>query len=581
MSQLNSPTAQQLSPTMVVVGVVAQGEMATKTEITITEEEMAVSNIITETKSPQTKGRYFWAVIFSLCLIGFTAPLDGTIIVIALPHITNDLSLGDKYIHVGNCFVFAQTVVQPAIAQLCDIFGRRWPLIISVIIFAIGSGIAGGANNSDILILGRTLQGLGSGGIMLLIELIICDLVPMRERGKYFGIVLSTSALGTIVGPALGGVLGTANWRWCFYLNLPICGVVIFILVFFLRIKHISTHTWSSIFTQIDWTGNFIFIGSTTALLIGLTFGGTVFEWSSWRIVLPIIIGCLGWILFHVYEYKIRDTNPCIPPRVFSNRTSLAAYYMIFVTSLLIQWVCFYWPVYFMAVRGASLTQTSVNFLPYVLLLIPGSAVVGVILSKTGYYRPLHLVGFILGTLGPGLNVLLDQNTHAGIWATIQIIDALGRACIIPTTLPAVLASLSESDVASATGVYSFLRSFGYVWGITIPGIIFKNRFDQLSYTITDPAVREALSNGRAYGLSTGDFIQTLSPETKSQVLQVYLEALKLVWYGAVAFGASGLIAVAIEKHVPLRTELETQYGLDDDEKSNDSDQQRQAAAAC
>lgn len=516
-----------------------------------------------DTAQPETrKSPTFWLVIASLCLIAFIAALDGSIIAIALPQISSLLQIGDKYVAVANCFVFAQTVIQPGVAQLCNIFGRRWPMIITVCIFALGSGVAGGANDTATMIAGRTVQGLGSGGIMLMVELIVCDMVPLRERGKYLGIVLSTSALGAIVGPVVGGAIVERDWRWCFYLNLPICAVVIPILLSGFRIKHIST-SWKEVFAQVDWAGNVIFIGSITSLLIGLTFGGTVYPWSSWRIILPIILGCAGWTCFHIYEYFIKDANPCVPPHVFCNRTSAAAFYMIFVTSMLLQWVCFFWPVYFLAIRGTSLVQTGVKFLPFTFFLIPGSAVAGIILSKTGRYRRLHAIGFVLSTLGPGLNTLLGRDTPAGGWAMLQIVDALGRAFILPTTLPAVLASLPEKDVASATGVYSFLRSFGFVWGITVPGIMFNNRFSELSYRISDAVVREALSDGKAYQLASGPYVQTLPPTVRSEVLGVYLEALKAVWLGAMAFGASGLIAVAVEKHVPLRTELETQYGLE------------------
>ncbi len=515
------------------------------------------------TPEPDKKTTAFWLVIASLCLIAITSSLDGSIIAIALPHISSSLNIGNKYVEVANCFVFAQTVVQPGVAQLCDIFGRRWPMIISVCIFALGSGVAGAANDTATLIAGRTVQGIGSGGIMLLVELIVCDMVPLRERGKYLGIVLSASALGSIVGPIVGGALADRSWRWCFYLNLPICALVLPILVVFLRIKHL-TSPWKTFITRMDWTGNTIFIGSITSLLIGLTFGGSVHPWSSWRIIVPITVGCVGWATFHVYESFIKEANPCLPSHIFSNRTSAAALYMNFLTAMLLQWVCFFWPVYFLAIRGTSLTQAGINFLPFMFFLIPGSAIAGVILSKTGHYRLLHAIGFMLSTLGPGLNTLLDRDSHAGMWAMLQIVDALGRSLVLPTTLPAILASLPEKDVAAATGAYSFLRSFGFVWGITIPGILFNNRFNELSYQISDPVVRETLGGGRAYEFATGPYVQTLNPDLKSEVLNVYLQALKVVWYGAMAFGASGLIAVAIEKHVPLRTELETNYGLEE-----------------
>ncbi|KAK6836798.1 MFS general substrate transporter [Apiospora arundinis] len=515
------------------------------------------------------KGAAFWLVIALLCLIALTASLDGSIIAIALPHISSTLRIGDKYVEVANCFVFAQTVVQPGVAQLCDIFGRRWPMIVSVAVFALGSGIAGGANDTATMIAGRTVQGLGSGGIMLLVELIVCDMVPLRERGKYLGIVLSTAALGSILGPVVGGAIAERAWRWCFFLNLPICGLVLPVMFFLLRIKHIPT-SLEDLRSKVDWVGNTIFIGSIVSLLIGFTFGRTVHPWSSWRTIVSIVVGCLGWAGFHVYEHSIKHANPCVPPHLFHNRTSAAAFYMIFVTSMLLQWVCFFWPIYFMAIRGASLLQTGVNFMPFMFLLIPGSAVAGIVLSNTEHYRGLHLLGFVLSTLGPGLNTFLGTHTHAGGWAMLQIVDALGCACILPTTLPAILASLPERDVAAATGVYSFLRSFGYVWGITIPGIIFNNRFAQLAPgRISDPTAREMLGSGRAYELASGPYVQTLEPGVQTEVRGVYLDVLKAVWLGAMAFGATGLIAVAVETHVPLRTELETEYGLAD-QKSKD-----------
>ncbi|KAF1845153.1 major facilitator superfamily MFS_1 [Cucurbitaria berberidis CBS 394.84] len=517
--------------------------------------------------TPKPKGLAFWLVIFSLCLIAFTSSLDGSIIAIALPEISTALSSDDKYIGIANCFVLAQTVVQPAFAQFCDVFGRRWPMITAVVIFAVGSGIAGGANDTTTMIAGRTIQGLGSGGIMLMVELIVCDLVPLKERGTYLGVVLSVAALGAIAGPIVGGALAEKDWRWCFFINLPICALVLPILVVFLRIRHHKI-SWSQLLTRIDWTGNVIFIGSICALLLGLVYGGTIYPWSSWRIITPLVLGTMGWVGFHFYETKCQ--NPCVPPRVFANRTSSAAFYMIFVTSMALQWVCFFWPVYFMAVRGTSLMGTGVNFMPFMFLLIPGSAVAGIILSKTGHYRRLHLIGFVLSTIGPGLNTLLTADTHAGIWATFQIIDAVGRAMILPTTLPAALAALTEEDVAAATGVYSFLRSFGYVWGVTIPGIIFNNYFDRNRFKISDPTVREALKGGSAYQFATGPFIHSLPIVTRTQVFTVYLSALKAVWFAAMAFGASGFIAVALEKHVPLRTSLDTQYGLDAEGKRQD-----------
>ncbi|KAF7938800.1 uncharacterized protein EAE98_001138 [Botrytis deweyae] len=159
-----------------------------------------------EESMPNTpKSLQFYLILFSFSFISFVAALDGSIIATALPKITNDLSAADNYVWIANSFLIAQTVVQPLCAQICNIFGRCAPI-----------GIAGGSNSSTMLIAGRTVQGLGSGGIMMLVELIICDIVPLRERGKYLGIVMSSTAIAAILGPAVGGALATVNWRWLF-----------------------------------------------------------------------------------------------------------------------------------------------------------------------------------------------------------------------------------------------------------------------------------------------------------------------------------------------------------------------------
>ncbi|KAF2115748.1 MFS general substrate transporter-like protein [Lophiotrema nucula] len=508
----------------------------------------------------------FYLILISLSFICFLSSLDGSVIATALPQITHDLSGADNYVWIANSFLVAQTVVQPPCAQVCNIFGRRWPMIILIAVFALGSGVAGGAKDTTTMIAGRTIQGLGSGGIFMLVELIICDLVPLKERGKYLGMVMSSSAIGAIIGPVVGGALATANWRWIFYLNLPIAGVTMVIMAIFLRLRHKKETSWTSALLRIDWIGNTLFVASLCALLIGLIFGGTVFAWSSWRVVLPIVLGVIGWVGFHFYEWKPPKfcKEPSIPPHIFANRTSNAALYIDFVSAMLLQWVCFFWPIYFQGVKGTSPLRSGIYFIPFEAFLILVAAVAGGTLSKVGHYRPLHMIGFVLSIIGPGLNILLTATTPKVVWVVFQAVDAIGRAFLLPTILPAVLASLTDDDTAAATGMYSFLRSLGFVWGITIPGIIFNTQFDRYSPRISDPTVRSEMGGGRAYERVSGAYVQALPPSLRAEVISVYLKALRAVWIGAVAFGATGVLAVLVEKHIPLRTELNTQYGIED-----------------
>jgi MFS family permease len=173
---------------------------------------------ITAHRDPPLKsshGPRFWGIFVSLCLLSFISALDVAIITTALPKVTADIgSTEQDYVWIANSFVVASSVVQPLCGQLADIFGRRIPLLVSTMLFALGSGIAGGANSVDMMIAGRTVQGVGAGGVYVLLDIVCCDLVPLRERGKYLGLMNSWAGVAAGIGPVVGGVLADSNWRW-------------------------------------------------------------------------------------------------------------------------------------------------------------------------------------------------------------------------------------------------------------------------------------------------------------------------------------------------------------------------------
>ena len=506
-----------------------------------------------------------------MCLAAFAASLDATIITTALPTITESIGGQQQYVWIANSYVLASTAIQPFFGQLANIFGRRWPMMISTGLFALGSGIAGGANGVGMLIAGRTVQGLGGGGILMLLDLITCDLVPLRERAQYIGIVLSTCAIGTTLGPIFGGAIvqGT-TWRWAFYLNLPVGGVALLTMVFFLRIKHNREPTWGAALARIDYVGNVLFIGSIVSLLLGLVQGGVVNPWSSYKTIVPLVIGGVGWIVFHFHQASGLAKEPTMPPQLFTNRTSLTGYFLVWDSSMLLEWIVYFLPIYFQAVFGASPLTSGVDILPFNAFLIPFAMISGGLVTKFGQYKPLHWVGFAFLAIGCGLFSIMNSSTNKAEWVWWQVFAALGMGALLTTTLPAIQASLDEKDVAASTGTYAFLRSFGFVWGVTIPSIIFNGQFDSHIGRISDPAVRAALDNGKAYAYASGGYVKNLAADIRNEVLGAYTDSLKTVWEVAIAFALLGFVAVFIEKHVELRTDLVTEFGLDDGQKKKD-----------
>ena len=286
------------------------------------------------------------------------------------------------------------------------------------------------------LIIGRAIQGVGGGGINMMIDLIVCDIVPLRERGNYLGIIFAVFSVGTSMGPFIGGVLVTnSTWRWVFYINLPIGGVALVLLIAFLHVNYKKESTLIDRIMRIDFIGNAILIASVVAILFATAYGGTRYAWSSWRIIVPLVLGFIGMGFYQVYESSNFCLEPTTPPRLFSNKTSSTAYFLTFVHALLTVWVIYFLPLYFQAVLASTAARSGVQLLPTVIVLIPLAAVSGILISKTGRYKPLHLLGFALMTLGFGLFTLLDSESSISVWVIFQIFAAAGSGLVVPALL--------------------------------------------------------------------------------------------------------------------------------------------------
>ncbi|KAF2095591.1 major facilitator superfamily protein [Rhizodiscina lignyota] len=510
----------------------------------------------------------FWVILGALAVTGLLTAIEATFTSTALPSILVDLGGGDLFIWVINGYFLAMTSLQPLYGQLSNVFGRRWPMIIATAIYTFGSGICGGANNIGMLIAGRVLQGIGAAGINVLMEIIICDLVPMRERGTYLAIIFGVIALGTALGPLFGGlIVQHSSWRWIFYLNLPIGGLALVLLYLFLNVNYIKEMTLSTRLAMIDWFGNVIFVLSVCSILISLSWAGSIYEWSSFHVLVPLIVGLAGLGAFLVFEGSRFVSQPTMPLRLLSNRTSATAYALTFMHSNTGLWALYFLPLYFQGVLDASPSRSGIQLLPSILVIIPAAASGGIVMSKLGRYRPIHHASYALMVVGYGLFTLLDENSSTGAWVGYQVVVSLGSGLIIPTLLPAVMASLPEADTALAAGTWSFLRSFGMTWGTAIPAAIFDNRFSQLAYQITNATVREELIGRQAYSHATAAFRDMLQEPSRRQFITVLDESLRRIWQIAIGFAGFGFLLAFIEKEVPLREELDTQFGIAGEDK--------------
>ncbi|KAL7929270.1 MFS general substrate transporter [Trichoderma chlorosporum] len=519
----------------------------------------------------------FWAILAVLALALLLTALEATITSTVLPSLVADLGGGDNYIWIANAYLLTLAALQPMFGQLANLFGRRWPMIISVALFVLGSGICGGAINVAMMIGGRVIQGIGGAGVSVLVETIVCDLVPLRERGSYMAIVVSMVSVGSGLGPLFGGlIVSYSTWRWAFYLALPIGGPALVLLFFFLRVNYDRSTSLATRVSGLDWPGNFVFVGASSSVLIALSWAGVKYPWSSYQVLVPLIIGMISLGGFFGLEGTRFVSNPMMPLRFFRSSVSSIIFLLTFLHGMVTMWALYFLPVYFQGVRGVSPYRSGVDLLPTILALIPGAIIGGVGLTKLGRYKPFLVVAFALIIVGFGLFSILDASSSTGAWLGFQIIESFGAGLAMPALLPALLAPLTDKDTALATGTWAFMRSFGITWGVAIAGSVFNNRAEQLarSGAISSSSTVTALFvNGGAFQQATKEFLDTLSAETRAQVVWVQTKALERSWQVAIAFAGLGFLATLMVKEVPMRTELETtEFGIVEDKNSDVED---------
>lgn len=347
-------------------------------------------------------------------------------------------------------------------------------------------------------------------------------------------------------------------------MNLPIGGVALVVLYFFLHVNYNKEMPLQQKLRRIDWVGNALLMTGTIVMLYALTYAGIRYSWSSWQTLVPLLIGALIIALFAFWERFGFAQDLVMPPRLFRHRTSIISAINTFLHWMLVYWGTYFLPIYFQVVLLFSAERTGVALLPMTLISIPGCAIAGILVSRFGKFKMLHLVGEGVFVLGLGLFALQWEESTTAQWATYQSICAIGGGVVLETLLPAFQAPVDEADQAAATATWAFIRTVGGVWGVAIPATIFNNQVDRLIYTISDPRARQLLAGGGAYQYASASFVRSFNEPVVAEVRAVYREALKVVWLAAVAFGGVAFLLFFFEKDVALREQLETDYGLVD-----------------
>ncbi|KAF2010030.1 MFS general substrate transporter [Aaosphaeria arxii CBS 175.79] len=497
--------------------------------------------------------------MISLSFISFMVSLDSTILVTVLPTIAGALhGTSIDAFWAGTSYLLTSAVFQPVIASISEVFGRQQLLLFSLVFFTVGTIMCGAANDFTVLLAGRSIKGIGGGGIITMNQVIFCDIVPLRLRPKYFAIVLSSWSLGTLVGPMLGGALAeNTSWRWVFWINLPFCGVGIILAVFFIRLNAVAKMTFAQKLKHTDFLGAFLFVGGLTSILIGLSWAGIQYSWTSVQTLCPVIVGFAGLVGFVVWQ-KMAASHPLLPLSLFYCPSAFAAFYCAFVNGLVIFMGLYYFPFYSMSARGVSAIKSGVDLLPALVLFLPGSIIVATLTTRLGRFRWALWVGWAIMTLGSGLWILLDEDVKTAVWAVALAVFGVGAGMVLTSVNVAIQAIAHVEDAAMAASMYGFFRSLGMPIGVILAGTIFQNVMSTRLETLNLPTAIAHDSERYVHVLQAMD---PADPK-RALIIDAYVTGFRGIWIFMVGMTATGLLASVFIKKFDMNKELKGKFSV-------------------
>jgi EmrB/QacA subfamily drug resistance transporter len=434
------------------------------------------------------------AVYGAIMLALLLAALDQTIVATALPRIVSDLGGLTSYSWVITSYILAMTVTVPLYGKLGDIYGRRPLYIVAISIFLAGSALCGLAQSLGELVAFRVVQGLGAGGLFALAHATIGVIVPPRDRGRYQGLIGATFAAGSILGPALGGlIVDHASWRWVFYVNLPV-GAVALVVIAAAIPKRAQRREHS-----LDLVGATLLAAGTTALLFGLVWGGEDHPWASAQVLGSFLAAIVLLTAFAFVER--RAPEPILPFDLLRRPTVAAGTAAIGLSAMAMVGTIAFVPLFVQGVIGTSATSSGVVLTPFMLGAVVASALSGQWVTHSGRYRPNALAGPIV--LGFGLFLLSRMDTHTtnAQAAFYMVVAGVGLGLMMQVFVIAVQNVVPLRAMGSATALTQFSRSIGATVGVTAMGVIINQGLpagadvDRLSLHRLPPDLRAALAD--------------------------------------------------------------------------------------
>lgn len=509
----------------------------------------------TTNAAPETtrSAREVFTAISGLIVGMFVAVLSGTIVSTSLPVIIADLGgTQSQYTWVITASLLATAITTPIWGKLADLVDRKILVQLSLIIFTVGTVIAGFSTDTNMLIAVRVIQGVGVGGLMSLVMIAVALIISPRERGKYMGVVGGIMALGTIGGPLLGGLItDTLGWRANFFVGVPFAIVALILLQFTLHLPKPERGTKVSI----DYFGIVLLAVGVSALLIWVSMGGSQFDWDSVTSIALVVIAGLAIVGFITVEFFVKE--PIVPMSLFRNRTftlsviaSIAIGVSMFATSVFLA-------QYFQLARGATPTESGLMTIPMIIGQMGASIIIGQLVSRFGKWKGWMVTGSVLTLVGVTLMSMLRYDTPFPFVAVYMFVLGAGLGMVMQNLTLIVQNDTSPRQLGAASSNVNFFRTIAGTIGVTIMGSLLSTSVatymkDSLSgFTPTTPDEVSALKS-----LGSGDVpnVSELPDTIRTIVESAYGHGIADSFIIAIPLAILGIIAIAFIRNKPLST---------------------------
>ncbi|MFE2582589.1 MFS transporter [Streptomyces sp. NPDC059378] len=490
--------------------------------------------------APRRVRLIFCALMLALLL----AALEQMIVATALPKIVGELHGLDRMSWAITAYLLTATIGLPVYGKLGDLLGRKGVFQFAIVVFVIGSALAGRAQSMDQLIAFRAVQGVGAGGLMIGVQAIIADIVPPRQRGRYMGLIGAAFGLASVAGPLLGGYFTDhLSWRYCFYVNVPFGLLTLAVVTVVLELPRPGVRA------RFDVLGALLLAAASTCLVLLTSWGGTEYAWGS-RVILGLGAGAaVATALFLLTEHHA--VEPLLPLRLLRDPVFNVTALVGLVVGVALFGAASYLPTFLQMVDGASATGSGLLMLPMMGGIVVASIVSGQLISRTGRYRIYPVLGGALSALGMWLLSRLEIDTprlHYSIWMAVL---GAGIGMVMPVLVLAVQNSVRPADLGTATSANNYFRQIGGSVGAAVFGTLFADRLaDALARRL--PARAGArLPDPQSL---TPQLVHALPPALRDAYIRAYADAMPRIFLYLVPVLVLGLLIACFLKETPLLT---------------------------